>query len=245
VSERYHISQGIVIRRFEHTNGDVQVTLLNEHGKWRGVARKGKKIGGHLGRLSLFHDVTVQYYKKADEEIVLLTQIQLNGALPNLSDPSIYPYAHILAELVDALTVDVHIGEQLYEYFASGLRGLNQHDDPEAVTIIYAWKLLQQAGLAPRLTKCASCGKGDLSFKFDVAAGGLTCQICNTGMVLSETVVNDLRTIHTQTTRQALAQPLHDKQLHWALLNRYTTYHVRELHSLQTLSQLKLVASSA
>jgi DNA repair protein RecO (recombination protein O) len=238
VSERYTTSHGIVIRRFEHTNGDVQVTLINERGKWRGIARKGKKVGGHLGRLSLFHDVTVQYYKKADEEIVLLTQIQLNGALPRLSEPGIYPYAHILAELVDALTVDVHIGEQLYEYFASGLRGLNQHPDPEQVTIIYAWKLLQQAGLSPRLNKCVACGNSNLGFKFDIAAGGLTCQTCNTGMVLSEAVVNDLVNIHTQTIRQALSQPLQNKGLHWALLNHYLTYHVRELHSLQTLPQL-------
>jgi DNA repair protein RecO (recombination protein O) len=240
VSERYTTSHGIVIRRLEHTNGDVQVTLLNERGKWRGIARKGKKVGGHLGRLSLFHDVTVQYYKKADEEIVLLTQIQLNGALPRLSEPGIYPFAHVLAELVDALTVDVHIGEQLYEYFASSLRGLNQHADPEQVTIIYAWKLLQQAGLSPRLNKCVTCGNPKLSFKFDVAAGGLTCPSCNAGMVLSEAIVNDLIAIHTQTTRQALAQPLQDEGLHLALLNRYTSYHVRELRSLQTLPQLKL-----
>jgi DNA repair protein RecO (recombination protein O) len=245
VSERYITSHGIVIRRFEHTNGDVQVTLLNERGKWRGIARKGKKVGGHLGRLSLFHDVTVQYYKKADEEIVLLTQIQLNGALPRLSEPGIYPHAHVLAELVDALTVDVHIGEQIYEYFASGLRGLNQHSDPEQVTIIYAWKLLQQAGLSPRLNKCVNCGNTRLSFKLDITAGGLTCQSCNTGMVLSEAVVNDLINVHTQTTRQALAQPLQDGSLHWALLNRYTTYHVRELHSLQTLPHLRLAATHA
>jgi DNA repair protein RecO (recombination protein O) len=239
VSERYTTSHGIVIRRFEHTNGDVQVTLLNERGKWRGVARKGKKVGGHLGRLSLFHDVTVQYYKKADEEIVLLTQIQLNGALPKLSDPNIYPYAHVLAELVDALTVDVHIGEQLYEYFASGLRGVAQHLDPERVTIIYAWKLLQQAGLSPRLSKCVKCGSGQVS-RFDISAGGLTCQTCNTGLSLPLTVLEDLRSIHTQTIRQALSQELHDKHLHWTLLKQYTTFHVRELHSLQTLPQLVL-----
>jgi DNA repair protein RecO (recombination protein O) len=239
VTERYTTSHGIVIRRFEHTNGDVQVTLLNERGKWRGVARKGKKVGGHLGRLSLFHDVTVQYYKKADEDIVLLTQIQLNGALPKLSDPNVYPYAHVLAELIDALTVDVHIGEQLYDYFASGLRGLNQHSDPENVTIIYAWKLLQQAGLSPRLSKCVKCGAAD-PVKFDVSAGGLSCQNCNTGVSLSEAVIEDLRNIHTQTIRQALSQNLSDKPLHWTLLKQYTTFHVRELHSLQTLSQLVL-----
>jgi hypothetical protein len=42
-----------------------------------------------------------------------------------------------------------------------------------------------------------------------------------------------------------LAQPLQDEGLHLALLNRYTSYHVRELRSLQTLPQLKLRVTHA
>jgi DNA repair protein RecO (recombination protein O) len=232
VSERYQTTEGIVIRRHEMTNGDVIVTLLSNHGKWRAKAKKGKKLGGNLGKLSLFHDVTVQYYKKADEDIVLLTQVQLNGALPHLSQPNIYPYAHILAELVDQLTVDHQHDEQLYSYFASSLRGINQHQDAEAITIIYAWKLLQQAGLAPRLKRCA-CGKTTLSLKFDIAAGGLSCVDCNIGITLNETTINDLQIIHYQSLKQAIAEPLNDRPLHWSLLNRYITYHVHELQSLK------------
>jgi DNA repair protein RecO (recombination protein O) len=233
MSERYQTTDGIVIRRHEMTNGDVIVTLLSNHGKWRAKAKKGKKLGGNLGKLSLFHDVTAQYYKKADEDIVLLTQVQLNGALPRLSQPNVYPYAHILAELVDNLTVDHQHDQELYNYFASSLRGINQHTDAEVITIVYIWKLLQQAGLSPRLKRC-TCGKSTMSLKFDIAAGGLSCQDCNIGFTLNESVIEDLQTIHYQPLKQAIESPLSDRALHWSLLQRYITYHVHELQSLKT-----------
>jgi DNA repair protein RecO (recombination protein O) len=244
VSERYQTTDGIVIRRHEMTNGDVIVTLLSNHGKWRAKAKKGKKIGGNVGKLSLFHDVTVQYYKKSDEDIVLLTQVQLNGALPHLSQPNVYPYAHILAELVDALTVDHQHDEQLYSYFASGLRGLNQHDDAEAVAIIYAWKLLQQAGLAPQLKRC-TCGKNSMSNTFDVASGGMSCTDCHIGMPLTENTITDLQFIHHQSLKQAIEAPLANREQHWSLLYRYITYHVNELKSLNTFLRLSKEPSYA
>ena len=150
MGQRYQVREGIVIRRTTMPNGDVVATLFGDEGKWRGIARKGKLVGGNVGRLSLFHDVTVQFYRRREDDLAVLTQVQLNGALPRLSDPSVYPFAHVLSELTDKLTVDVHVGESMYSYLASGLRGLNQHPEPEAVAIVYAWKLIQQAGLAPR-----------------------------------------------------------------------------------------------
>ncbi|HLU83700.1 MAG TPA: recombination protein O N-terminal domain-containing protein, partial [Trueperaceae bacterium] len=104
---RYAVTDGIVIRRLPMPSGDLIVTLISEHGKWRAVARKGRLPGGNIGKLSLFHDVTVQYYRRKEEDLALLTQVQLNGALPRLTQPSVYPYANLLAELVDSLTVDV------------------------------------------------------------------------------------------------------------------------------------------
>jgi DNA repair protein RecO (recombination protein O) len=231
MSERYQTTDGIVIRRHEMTNGDVIVTLPSNHGKWRAKAKKGKKLGGNLGKLSLFHDVTTQYYKKADEDIVLLTQVQLNGALPHLSEPGIYPYAHILAELVDSLSVDHQHDEQLYSYFASGLRGLNQHEDAEGIAIIYAWKLLQQAGFYPRVKRCV-CGKSTMSQKFDIAAGGMSCQDCNVGITLTQDVIDDLHQILPSSLKQATQHVLHEKPLHWTLLHRYISYHIQELQSL-------------
>ena len=232
MSARYQLGHGIVIRRKALPSGDVVVTLLAEQGKWRGIARKGKLPGGNLGRLSLFHDVTVQYYRRREEDLALLTQVRLNGALPRLSDPSVYPYAHILAELADALTVDVHIGEPLYQYLASGLRGLNSHPDPERVALLYAWRLLQQAGLAPRCNACGACGREGQVEWLDVATGTLHCGDCAAGLELGPVVAGELAVLVEGDMRAALQLPLCDRPLHWLALSRYLSYHVNELRSL-------------
>jgi DNA repair protein RecO (recombination protein O) len=242
MAQRYHLNEGIVIKRHELPSGDVIVTLMGEQGKWQAKVKKGKRIGGHIGKLSLFHDVATQYYRKSQDDLAILTQVQLNGALPHLSEPGIYPYAHVLAELVDKLTVDVHIGESIYQYFVSGLRGLSQTENPEDITIVYAWKLLQTAGLAPRMTRCVICGGKNLAFKFDIALGGLSCEACNRGLPLSEGVFNDLQRIHSLTVREVLSNPLTEPVEHFRLLQRYLAYHVTELNSLSALASFELSA---
>ena len=232
---RYTVSDGIVIRRRPLPSGDVVVTLMSEHGKWRAVARKGRLPGGNIGKLSLFHDVTVQYYRRNDDDLALLTQVQLNGALPRLADPQVYPYANLLAELVDVLTVDVHLGERLYEHLASGLRGLNGHADPEHVGLLYAWRLLGLAGLSPRLERCIACrGKTDVT-ALDVAAGGLVCSDCGSGMPLDPNALAELRLLVTAPLRSALACPPTGREGQWRLLGRYVAYHAKELLSLESL----------
>lgn len=237
MSKRYRVHDGIVLRRTELPSGDVVVTLLSEDGKWRAVARKGKLVGGNLGKLSLFHDVTVQHYRRRDEDLPLITQVQLNGALPRLSGPDIYPYAHVLAELTDKLTVDVHVGERIYGYFASALRGLSQHPDPEAVALVMCWRLLGQAGLAPRLTRCARCGEREVVASFDPAAGGLTCAACGSGFRLPLEVADELAELHRLPVRGALELPLTERRVHWTVLGRYLSYHVGELWSLNNLKR--------
>lgn len=219
------------MRRKALPSGDVVVTLMSEHGKWRAVARKGRLPGGNLGRLSLFHDVTVQYYRKHDDDLALITQVRLNGALPNLSRPEVYPYAHVLAELTDALTVDVHLGEQVYAYLASGLRGLNRHPDPDLVALAYAWKLLVLAGLAPSTGTCRACGAAPPLAALDVAGGGLTCAACATGMPLGVDAAAELRRLVAGNLHGLLRMPPVDRALHWRVLQRYLAYHVRELHA--------------
>lgn len=232
---RYTVTDGIVIRRLPLPSGDLIVTLISEHGKWRAIARKGRLPGGNLGKLSLFHDVTVQYYRRKEEDLALLTQVQLNGALPGLSEPSVYPYANLLAELVDSLTVDVHLGESLHELLASGLRGLNQHHLPEHVGLLYAWRLLVVAGLAPLLDRCQTCGTEEHLAYFDAAGGGLSCERCAAGIFVGTEVVEELRLLIARSPREAIAIPPHELSLHVRLLARYVSYHVTELNSLNAL----------
>lgn len=236
MSARYGLGSGIVIRRRALPSGDLVVTLLSQGGKWNAIARKGKIPGGNLGRLSLFHDVSVQYYRRREDDLALLTQVRLNGALSRLSDPSVYPYAHVLAELADSLTVDVHIGEPLYEYLASALRGLDTFPDPERVALLYAWRLLGQAGLSPLSSRCGRCG-GDLPpAALDVPSGALTCAECGGTVGLGPAAGAELKGLLTCGMRQALELPLGDRRIHWLALSRYLSFHVSELRSLRGLT---------
>ena len=240
---RYRVREGIVVRRTPLPSGDVVATLLSADGKWRAVARKGRLPGGNPGRLSLFHDVTVQAYHRREGDLAVVAQVRLNGALPRLADPGVYPYAHLLAELADRLTVDVHLGEPLHAWLASGLRGLDRDPDPERVALVHAWMLLRVAGLGPDPGRAEPGGdaagaeettrEGD-GPRFDVAEGRLVRE--GPGLALSERVARELRLLVAGRAQDTLRDPLSDRLGHWRLLARYVAWHVDELRSLRALA---------
>lgn len=235
--KHYKLIEGIIIRRKAMTNGNIIVTLLNPKTKWQGVAYKGKLLGGNMGKLSLFHDVNLQYYQKNEDNLIIITQVQLNGALPNLTKPNIYPYAHVLAELTDKLSTGTHLGNT-YEYLTSGLRGLSKYGEPEKIALIFSWKLLGQAGLTPRLNHCTCCGaklaEKNFYSTFDISSGGLSCSKCNKGITLPAQTIFELTQLHKKTVRQALEMSFKGRK-HWLLLKNYIAYHVGEMYSLNNM----------
>lgn len=239
--KRYTVSDGLVIKRRALPSGDVVVTLLGRQGKWRAVARKGTLPGGNLGRLSLFHDVTVQFYRRQEDDLALLTQVQLNGALAGLSGTATYPLAHLLCELADALTVDLHLEARVYDYLTSALRGLNEHHDPELVALLYAWRLLGVTGLAPSVKACLVCGAAGPLVALNVADGGLTCATHRSGLELLGAKAEELRLLVEGPMAAALAAEYVDRGQHWKLLEAYVTYHVRELRSFAAARDSALV----
>ncbi len=238
---RYSVSDALVLRRTPLPNGDVVVTLLSEHGKWRAVARKGRLPGGNLARLSLFHDVTVQAYRRREDDLAVLTQVRLNGALGGLTRPEAYPYAHLLAELADALTVDTHVGERLVAVVASGLRGVARHGDPEAVALAYAWHLIALAGLAPHVhggptPHCARCAAPATILA--TADGTLRCVEHGDGprdvWLGSEGAADLARTVGAPL-REAIAAPARERERALRALQAYAREHVGELRALRSL----------
>ncbi len=244
---RYHVREGIVVRRTPLPSGDVVVTLLSADGKWRAVARKGRRLGGNPGRLSLFHDVEVQAYRRRDDDLAVVTQVRLSGALSRLTDPAIYPYAHLLAELAERLAVDVHVGEPLHAWLASGLRGLDRDEDPERVALVHSWMLLRVAGFAPSVAppgdgrrddrgddRADEGGTARTGDRFDVAGGRIAAD--GPGTALSGGAAHGLRLLTVGRARAALADPLPDRPTLWRALARYVAWHVAELHSLEALA---------
>lgn len=230
---RYTTISGIVLRRRGRPNGDSLVTLLAPAGKKLLLARAGKNSAGNAGRLSLFNDVTVQYYLRRPDDLPLVTQVSLNGMLSRLAEPELYPLAHVLAELADALTVDVSHGEPLYDYLASGLRGLVQHEDPEKVTLAYAWAMLGLAGLAPETAACGGCGLSGSLRSLDVAGGLMLCAACSSAPLPEAEFSAELQVLAAGRLHAALTLPLHDRHGHWRELNRWLDRHVERLRSSQ------------
>jgi DNA repair protein RecO (recombination protein O) len=256
---RYSVSDALVLRRSPLPSGDVVLTLLSEHGKWRAVARKGRLPGGNLARLSLFHDVTVQAYRRRDDDLAVLTQVRLNGALSGLTRPEAYPYAHVLAELTDAVTVDTHVGERLLAVVASGLRGIGSHDDPEAVALAYAWHLLELAGLAPQVGAAAAadaataaaevpgavappvCDRcGALATRLAVDAGRMRCDEHGDharDVWLGEDGARSLALAVRGPLRAAVLAPPHDRKRAWRALQAYVREHVSEVRAVTALAR--------
>lgn len=217
-------------------------TLLTPDGKWRAVARKGRLPGGNLARLSLFHDVTVQVWRRRDDDLALITQVRLNGALSGLARPEAYPFAHLLAELADVLTAEHPMDERCYALVASGLRGLHAHDDPGAVALAYAWRLLALAGLAPDVHACAGCG-GPPS-RLDVAAGHALCDTCapptgdapaDAALTLGAPALAELDALLRGPLGAAVRRPPADRPRHWRTLRRYVRWHVGTVRALEAL----------
>ena len=239
MAQRYQLASGIIITRRSLPNGDVMISLFNQTGKLRAIAKKGKKLGGSIARMNLFNDISVQYYQKDADALAILTQVELNGSLEKLSQPEIYPYAHILAELVDKLSQDDLSEPKMYSYLASGLKGLSEFDNKDKISIIYAWKIIQQAGLAPRLQRCSICSKTDLGNKFNLQTGGITCKQCNSGIYISTEILEYLQKIHNHTVRAMLEHNLSNPSEHWKLIKLYSSYHIAEIKSIKSLEQMR------
>ena len=239
---RTEVHDALVLRRHPLPSGDVVATLLTPEGKWRAVARKGRLPGGNLARLSLFHDVTVQVWRRRDDDLGLITQVRLNGALSGLARPEAYPFAHLLAELADVLTAEHPMDERCYALVASGLRGLHAHDDPESVALAYAWRLLALAGLAPDVRACARCGGA--ASRLDVAAGHALCGDCgpvagdaagDAVLMLGPGTMAELRDLLLGPLGDAVRKPPADRRRHWSTLRRYVRWHVGTVRALEGL----------
>ncbi len=243
---RTQVRDALVLRRSPLPSGDVVATLLSPSGTWRAVVRKGRLPGGNLARLSLFHDVTVQFWRRHDDDLALITQVQLNGALPGLTRPEVYPYAHLLAELTDTLTVDHPVSDRWYALLASGLRGLDVHDDPEAVGLAYAWRLIATAGLAPAVGRCDRCGAAP--DRLAVADGTARCALHvaeangtggqgGTEVVLGEAGMAELAVLVRGPLGTAVAEPPRERARHWRTLQRYVRWHVGEVRTLEAIAR--------
>lgn len=238
---RFRTRSGIVLKRFKSPNGDVILSLLTPEGKIKGICRAGAKTH-NASRLNLFQHLTVQTLERPNNELLTFTELVLEGALPGLTKPEVYPFAHFLAELADKLYQESDfIGQAGFELFSGGLRGLVRHDDPDRVTLVIAWKLLGAHGLFPRVSACLDTGSMDDLTHFDALRGGVTCASVARGQRVGVDATTELHRIAVGTVREILDSDLEPaaREGVWAMLEAYLAVHVGALKSLGALRLLR------
>jgi DNA repair protein RecO (recombination protein O) len=240
---RYRTRSGIVLKRNVTPAGDVILDLLTPEGKLRAIARGGIK-GSRSPRLNLFQHLTVQTYEKPGNDLATISEIVLEGALPGLSNPEVYPFAHFLCELADKLYQEEDfVGQAGFELFTGGLRGLVRHQDPDRITLLIAWKLLALHGMFPRVSSCIETGDLDALTHFDAGQGGVTSARIARGLPIGEEAIEELGNIARGTVREVLEEQLSEAARAglWLALEAYLGVHVSIL---QAWGAVKLMRSS-
>ena len=234
------------MRRHVTPKGDVLLTVLTPEGKVRVAARSGAS-GPRSPKLNLFQHITFQTYERPGQDMATLTQVSLEGALPGLSRPDCYPYAHLLAELVDKLwQTNDRVGEAAFKLISGAFRGLVRHDDPDRVALTFSWKILAASGLFPRLGACVHTGKTEALTRFDALEGGAVSKDVPRGLDVGEDTLLELALIGGSTVREALEDPMDPRvrEMLWLSLEAYTRAHVADLRTWEALRSARYAQDS-
>ncbi|HSJ28987.1 MAG TPA: DNA repair protein RecO [Acidimicrobiia bacterium] len=170
---------GIVLRSYSFGEADKIVVLLSPlHGKLRTVAKGVRKTKSRFGgRLESFMEVDVVLYE--GRNLDLITQAEMKSSFPSLRrDLEAVAAASTMAEVVDAVAQENEPSIALYALLRRGLAALDAGLTSRDVLTAFLLQLLTVQGLAPALTRCASCGQTRSLDRFSVAAGGILCGDC-------------------------------------------------------------------
>jgi len=226
---------GIVIRRRVTPAGDIIVSLLTPQGKVKAIARGGVR-GPLASRLNLFHHVGVQLYQTPQADLATVQQAVLEGALTSLAEPERYAFAHLMAELADALFQEGEFSEQAFDLFAGALRGVSRQPDPEWVALVMSYKLLGLAGFVPQTGRCARCGNPDPAHP-DPLGGQMLCGACASLPAYPPDGLDFLRNVVRRSVRASIEAPVPEEQRPalWRALERFVTVQVGNVQSWRQL----------
>jgi len=151
--------------------------------------------------------------------------------------------ASAVAELVVA-HADQEPNRQLFDALEGALDDLEELPDHRVVTasLAGAWSVVEALGFAPELEGCTRCGRAlsdDEVGRFDLAAGGVSCERCGrdgAGPRVGPIARDQLRRLVSGTSDP----PVTHARRHLALLSDFVTFHVAQkpLRSLRFLGDL-------
>lgn len=171
--------QGIVLRTYPFGDADRVVVLLSpNHGKIRTVAKGIRKTKSRFGgRLEPFTHVDLVLYEGRNLDTI--TQVSVLEPFPRLrADLDAVVAAGTMVEAADAVAQEHESSMRLFLLLHRGLRALEAGQFGTDLMTSYLLKLAEVVGVAPALSRCASCGRDQQLNRFSFGGGGVVCDTC-------------------------------------------------------------------
>ena len=175
-------AEGIILRKYYlRETSYILVVFTKEFGKIKGVMKGVREpYPQFAGNFEIFTRCQLLFYRKKRGQMDLVTQCEmLDFYYPVRRDIERLTYANYLIELIDTVTVDGDVNEELYGLLAESLVFLAEGSSPKRVSRIFELKLAGALGISPQMDECVACGGPiEKDARFSVSNGGMLCGAC-------------------------------------------------------------------
>ncbi len=245
-------AEGVILRKYLlRETSYILVVFTKEFGKIKAVIKGVRNPYPQFGGVfEIFNKCQLFFYRKRKSPLDLITQCEaVDSFLPVRKDIERLTYANYFIELVDIVTSDYDVNEELYRTLVEGLRMLAVESSARRVSRIFELRLLGALGLSPQLKECVECGLPiEGAGSFSVKGGGLLCPKCRhkdrSALTVSCGTINFMHKIKTcdleKTSRIKVSKEV-GRELE-EVLKRFMQYHIaRPVKSLTFLKELQKI----
>jgi DNA repair protein RecO (recombination protein O) len=248
-SPRVYRTEGIVLKGYDYGEADRILTLYTPQlGKVRAIAKGVRRIKSRkAGHLDLFTRANLLVARGRQLDIV--TQAETIEPFAGMrTDLVRLSYAHYVAELVDAFTVEGMANYPAYATTISTLRRIATANEPTLSVRSFELQLLALMGYRPQLHRCLNCDSTiqPVSNRFSPKMGGVLCPNCasedGAARPISVEALKVLRNLQTNESGilQLSGVPIEVGQEVEARLQEYITYRLEKgPRSVRFLDQLR------
>ncbi|MFH1797773.1 MAG: DNA repair protein RecO [Candidatus Omnitrophota bacterium] len=247
-------AEGVVLRKyFLRETSYILVVYTKDFGKIKGVMKGVRKpYPQFAGNFEIFTRCQLIFYKKNRRTLDLITQCEaLDFFLPIRKDIERLTYANYFIELVDVVSDDYDVNEDLYQVLCESLKMLSTTSSAKRTARIFELKFLKALGMAPEFERCVLCTAqidNQSSFLFSVRDGGLVCGMCvkkngGTNLSISLGTIKFIRNIQRSPMVKTMGIKVSrevGKETE-KILGRFMKYHIdRPVKSLKFLDDIQM-----
>jgi len=181
----------LLLRRFPFGESSLVChALTREHGRLHLLAKGAyRPTSRYYAALDLFDTLELAWSHAPGRELQLLQSAEIDTRRQRIAtDLERYRGGLTVLELAALGSIEGPTSAELYDLTVSALDGLSAGVAPDAALVVFELSFLQNLGLAPALTACASCGGAappldsravsQTRAAFSAGAGGRLCRTC-------------------------------------------------------------------